>query len=187
MNLTIDDAEAAEALIKWAGQRDPTNHHIMTTMLGGIHSLQLQIPNLVEKQAATSRTLCFLTDETHQIWKGVTKLQQGAGRSQKATPAPALGPKPPVPQTYQQGYAPIPPATLLPGATSMSTGQHFDGHTHQMMMEYAQQLEHQPRPQPGPRGKTPPPRVPPASRQTTGRKLQGKESAKLRLSPRRPP
>ena len=97
MNLTIDDPEATEALIKEADQQDPTNCDVMTAMLAAIHSLQLQITNLDEKQAATSSTLGFLTDETHQIRKGVTKLQQEAGRMQKAPPAPASRPKDPAP------------------------------------------------------------------------------------------
>jgi len=61
----------------------------MTAMLAAIHSLQLQISNLAEKQAASSSTLGFLTDETNQIRKRVTKLQQEAGRIQKAPAAPA--------------------------------------------------------------------------------------------------
>ena len=65
VNLTIDDSEAAEALIKAADKQDPTNHDIMTAMLAAIHSLQLQVMNLAEKQATTSSTLGFLTDETH--------------------------------------------------------------------------------------------------------------------------
>ena len=39
----------------------------------------------------------------------------------------------------------------------MSAGQHFDGYTHQTTIEYAQQLEQPPRPQPAPRHKTPAP------------------------------
>jgi len=61
----------------------------MTAMLAAIHSLQLQVTNLAEKQATTSSTLGFLTDETHQIRKGVTKLQQEAGHTQKAPADPA--------------------------------------------------------------------------------------------------
>jgi len=118
MNLTIDDPEAAEALIKGADQQDPTNRDVMTAMLAAIHSLQLQINNLAEKQAATSSTLGFLTDETHQIRKGITKLQQEAGRTQKAL-APAPCPPKPQPQLYQQGYAPPPSATLLPVAANL--------------------------------------------------------------------
>jgi len=41
VNLTIDDPEAAEALIKGADKQDPTNRDIMTAMLAAIHSLQL--------------------------------------------------------------------------------------------------------------------------------------------------
>ena len=106
MNLTIDDPEATEPLIKGAGKQDPTNHDIMTAMLVAIHSLQLRITNLAKKQGSTSSTLGFLTDETHQLRKGVTKLQQEAGRMQKAPSALALQPKAPAPQPYHQGYAP---------------------------------------------------------------------------------
>ena len=39
VNPTINDPEAAEALLKVADQQDPTNRDIMTAMLAAIHRL----------------------------------------------------------------------------------------------------------------------------------------------------
>jgi len=107
----------------------------MTAMLAAIYSLQLQITNLAEKQVTTSSTLGFLTDETHQIQKGVTRLQQEARRTQKA-PAPAPYLPKPQPQPYQQGYAPPSPAMLLPGATNLGGLGEI---SNQVLAQYAQE------------------------------------------------
>jgi len=106
INYSIDDLQSAESLIEGATIRDPTNRDMMTVILAAIQSLQLQIIGLAEKQASTTSTVSFLADETNGIRVGVAKLQQEAGRTQKA-PAPVLRPPKPQPQPYQQGYAPL--------------------------------------------------------------------------------
>jgi len=154
INQSIDDAQSAEDLIAGAKDRDPTNRHVMTVIPAAIHSLQTQIIGLAEKQASTTSTVSFLADECNRIRVGVTKLQQEAARPQKA-PAPALCPPKPQPQPYQQGYAPPPPASLLPGAANLGGLGHISNRT---LAQYA--LEEQ-EPQQPPRCKTPAPsRVP---------------------------
>jgi len=148
VNQSIDDPQSAEDLIAGAMTRDPTNRDVMTAILAAIHSLQTQIIGLAEKQASTTSTVSFLADETNRIRVGVAKLQQEAGRIQKApTPAPPL-PKP-QPQPYQQGYAPPPPVTLLPGAANLGVPGQISNQT---LAQYAQEQEQL---QPPPRRKTP--------------------------------
>jgi len=66
--------------------------------------------------------------------------------------APAPRPPKPQPQPYQQGYAPPPPATLLPGAANLEGTGHISNQT---LAQYAQ--EQQQPPQQPPRYKTPAP------------------------------
>jgi len=80
----------------------------------------------------------------------VAKLQQEAGRIQKA-PAPAPRPPKPQPQPYQQGYAPPPPASLLPGAANLGGLGYISNQT---LAQYAQEEQE---PQQPPRRKTPAP------------------------------
>ena len=151
INQSIDDPESAENLIEGAKHQDPTNRDIMTAILAAIHSLQTQIISLADKQASTTSTFSFLADETNRIRVGVAKLQQEAGRTQKA-PAPAPRPPKPQPQPYQQGYAPPAQQAALPGAMRLEAGQHFGEHNHQTTIEYAQEQEYPPTPlQPPPR------------------------------------
>ena len=173
VNLTIDDPEAAEALIKGADKQDPTNREMMTAMLAAIHSLQLQVTNLAKKQAATSSTLGFLTDETHQIRKGVTKLQQEAGRIQKA-PAPAPRPPKPHPQPYQQGYTPPLPASLLREAANLGGLAHISNQT------LAQYVQEEQQPQQPPRRKTPAPSSAPRIQADDWVEVIGKGKAKAK-------
>ena len=100
INQSIDDLQAAQDLIEGAKQQAPTNRDIMTAILVAIHSLQTQIIDLAEKQALTTSMVSFLADETNRIRLGVAKLQQEAGRIQKA-PTSAPRPPKPQPQPYQ--------------------------------------------------------------------------------------
>jgi len=152
INQSIDDTQLAEDLIAGAKTRDPTNRDVMTAILVAIHSLQTQIIGLAEKQASTTSTVSFLADKTNRIRVGVAKLQQEAGRIQKA-PAPAPRPPRPQLQLYQQGYAPPPPATFLSGAANLEGTGHISNQT---LAQYAQEQQQQQPPQP-PRCKTPAP------------------------------
>jgi len=151
INQSIDDPQAADDLIQGAKKQDPSNRDVMTAILAPILSLQTQIIDLAEKQASTTSTVSFLADETNRIRLGVAKLQQEAGRIQKA-PAPAPRPPKTQPQPYQQGYAPPPPATLLSGAANLGGPGQI---SNQMLAQYAhdqKQASQQP-----PRRKTPAP------------------------------
>jgi len=149
-NQSIDNPQAAQDQIEGATRQDPSNRDVMTAILAAIHSLQIQIIDLAEKEASTTSTVSFLADETNRIRLGVAKLQQQAGRILNA-PIPAPRPPKPQPQPYQQGDATSPPVRLLPGAANLEETGLINKQT---QAQYVQEQQQPPQP---PRRKTPAP------------------------------